>query len=151
MDLSHTVYWSDGSPATSEDYLEHILDTHTFRTNAGGLELRMFTVVRRPPRTRERGISRPAAQGISFLPKTRKSPTQCRVCKGLALLTFRGRVPDCSSISRSPTRSIGPSLGSSPMGRWQALTTERQRRASRVWHTAQKVILSSWSQRRIDN
>jgi hypothetical protein len=37
----YTVYWSDGSPATSEDYLGHILDTHTFTNSFDGVELRM--------------------------------------------------------------------------------------------------------------
>jgi hypothetical protein len=42
IELPHTVYWSDGSPATSEDYLEHILDTRTVSNGIGGVELRMF-------------------------------------------------------------------------------------------------------------
>jgi hypothetical protein len=27
VDLPHTVYWSDGGSATTEDYLTHLLDT----------------------------------------------------------------------------------------------------------------------------
>jgi hypothetical protein len=42
VDLPHTVYWSDGSPATTADYLEHLSDTHTFIIHAEGVALRMF-------------------------------------------------------------------------------------------------------------
>jgi hypothetical protein len=42
IELPYTVYWSDGSPATSEDYLGHILDTHTVSNGVGGVDLRMF-------------------------------------------------------------------------------------------------------------
>jgi hypothetical protein len=45
VELPYTTYWSDGSPATSEDYLEHMLDTHTFSNNAGGLELRISPAI----------------------------------------------------------------------------------------------------------
>lgn len=41
VELPYTVYWSDGSPATLEDYLDHILDTHTFINKADGVELRI--------------------------------------------------------------------------------------------------------------
>lgn len=42
VDLPHTVYWSDGSPATAEDYLTHLLDTHIFSSATDGIKLHMF-------------------------------------------------------------------------------------------------------------
>jgi hypothetical protein len=42
LDLPHTVYWSDGSPATTEDYLTHLLDTHTLSSDTDGIKLHMF-------------------------------------------------------------------------------------------------------------
>jgi hypothetical protein len=42
VDLPYTVYWSNGSPATSEDYLTHLLDTHTFSSGTDGIKLHMF-------------------------------------------------------------------------------------------------------------
>jgi hypothetical protein len=41
VDLPHAIYWSNGSQATTEDYLGHILDTHTFSDSVDGVELRM--------------------------------------------------------------------------------------------------------------
>jgi hypothetical protein len=45
VELPYTIYWSDGSSATSEDYLDHILDTHTFSYGADGVELRMSSEI----------------------------------------------------------------------------------------------------------
>ena len=42
VDLPHTVYWLDGSPATAEDYLTHLLDTHSFSSGTDGINLHMF-------------------------------------------------------------------------------------------------------------
>jgi hypothetical protein len=42
IELPHTIYWSDGRPATTADYLEHLSDTHTFIIHAEGIALRMF-------------------------------------------------------------------------------------------------------------
>lgn len=42
VDLPHTVHWSDGSTASTDDYLTHSLDTHTCKNGIDGMELRMF-------------------------------------------------------------------------------------------------------------
>jgi hypothetical protein len=36
------VRWSDGSPATVDDYLIHVLDTHICMSRSDGIELHMF-------------------------------------------------------------------------------------------------------------
>jgi hypothetical protein len=42
VELPHTIYWSDSSPATTEDYLAHLADTHTFTMRADGIALHMY-------------------------------------------------------------------------------------------------------------
>jgi hypothetical protein len=42
VDPPHTVIWSDGRPATQEDYLAHLEDTHSLFVSDKGIELHMF-------------------------------------------------------------------------------------------------------------
>jgi hypothetical protein len=51
VDLPDTVYWSDGSPATMEDYLTHLLDTHTFSSGTDGIKLHICFSGRLPMST----------------------------------------------------------------------------------------------------
>ena len=43
VELPNAVRWADGTPATHNDYLEHVLDTHTFVGDCvNGMERRIF-------------------------------------------------------------------------------------------------------------
>ncbi len=42
IDPPHKVCWSDGSPATHNDYLTHLVDTHRWIDGTDGMELHMF-------------------------------------------------------------------------------------------------------------
>jgi hypothetical protein len=42
IDPPHKVCWSDGTPATHNDYLTHLVDTHRWIDGTDGMELHMF-------------------------------------------------------------------------------------------------------------
>src|SRR6266478_1538277 len=68
-DRPYTVVWGDGRPATYEDYLAHMVGTHSWLEGSNGMELYMFSDIVAEVRY-DHHVQRWHVSGIGVTPAT---------------------------------------------------------------------------------